>query len=215
MLTHVVWDWNGTLFDDVDCCVAVANQLLREFGLRQLDGVAGYHAKFRFPIVDYYRDLGFDTSKTGNFHAAAVRYIELYTAASSACALHDGAMATMTALRHAGVRQVLISASQRDNLAAQLAPFALEDLLDGVHGIDDIYAASKESIARGWLETEGLSADKVLFVGDSEHDFEIARAMGARCVLYSGGHHSRTHLESLGAPVIDDLRQVPGLVAAG
>jgi phosphoglycolate phosphatase len=91
VLTHVVWDWNGTLFDDVDCCVAVANQMLGEFGLRQLDGVAGYRAKFRFPIVDYYRDLGFDTTNTGNFHAAAVRYIELYTAASSACALHDGA----------------------------------------------------------------------------------------------------------------------------
>jgi phosphoglycolate phosphatase len=211
----VVWDWNGTLFDDVDCCLDVANQLLAEFGLPQLDGVAGYHAKFRFPIVDYYRDLGFDTSSTGNFHAAAARYIELYTAASRSCALHDGALAALTALQAAGVRQVLISASQRDNLAAQVAPFGLEGVLDGVHGIDDIYAASKEAIARGWLETEGLAPDTVLFVGDSEHDAEIARALGARCVLYSGGHHSRTHLESLGAPVIDDLREVPGLVAAG
>ncbi|MGV8848617.1 MAG: HAD family hydrolase [Propionibacteriaceae bacterium] len=215
MLTHVVWDWNGTLFDDVDCCVDVANQMLGEFGLPQLEGRAGYHAKFRFPIVDYYRDLGFDTSSTGNFHAAAVRYIELYTAASSSCGLHDGALATLTALRTAGVRQVLISASQRDNLAAQLAPFGLGGLLDGVHGIDDIYAASKQNIAHAWLESEGLSPDSVLFVGDSEHDAEIARALGARCVLYSGGHHSRTHLESLGAPVIDDLREVPGLVAAG
>jgi phosphoglycolate phosphatase len=211
----VVWDWNGTLFDDVDCCVDVANQLLGEFGLPLLDGVAGYHAKFRFPIVDYYRDLGFDTSTTGNFHAAAVRYIELYTAASRACGLHDGAVATLTALRHAGVRQVLISASQRDNLALQLAPFSLDGLLDGVHGIDDIYAASKEGITRGWLDTAGLSTDQVLFVGDSEHDAAIAQAVGARCVLYSGGHHSRAHLESLGAPVIDDLREVPALVAAG
>jgi phosphoglycolate phosphatase len=211
----VVWDWNGTLFDDVDCCLDVANQLLGEFGLPQLDGVAGYHAKFRFPIVDYYRDLGFDTSSTGNFHVAAARYIELYTAASGSCALHDGALAALTALQAAGVRQVLISASQRDNLAAQVAPFGLEGVLDGVHGIDDIYAASKEAIARGWLETECLAPDTVLFVGDSEHDAEIARALGARCVLYSGGHHSRTHLESLGAPVIDDLREVPGLVAAG
>jgi phosphoglycolate phosphatase len=215
VLTHVVWDWNGTLFDDVDCCVAVANQLLGEFGLTQFSGVADYHATFRFPIVDYYRDLGFDTSEDGNFHAAAARYIELYTAASATCRLHDGALETLTALRAAGVRQVLISASQRDNLAAQIAPFGLDGLLDGVHGIDDIYAASKQSIARDWIDAEELPADTVLFVGDSEHHADIAAALGARCVLYSGGHHARAHLATLGPPVIDDLREIAALVTAG
>lgn len=215
MLTHVAWDWNGTLLDDVRCCVDVANQLLDEYGLPRFGSVTDYHATFRFPIVDYYAELGFDTSVDGNFGAAAGRYIELYTAASRSCGLHDGAVAALTALHEAGVRQVVISASQRDNLAAQVSPFGLGHLLDGVHGIDDIYAASKEGIARHWLDAEGLSAADVLFVGDSEHDFEIAEALGARCVLYSGGHHSRTHLASLGAPVIDDLREVPGLVAAG
>ena len=62
MLTHVVWDWNGTLFDDLHTCVAVANQLLGEFDLPGLTGVDDYHAKFRFPIIEYYADLGFDTS---------------------------------------------------------------------------------------------------------------------------------------------------------
>ena len=213
MLTHVVWDWNGTLLDDLDACVAVANQLLAEFGLPALDGVVGYHAKFRFPIVEYYADLGFDTSASGNFEAAARRYMELYGAAAVHCGLHEGATEALAALRDAGVRQVVISASERDNLRVQLAPFGLDAYLDGVHGIDDIYAASKESLARRWLADEGLSGDQVLFVGDSEHDFEIAQAVGARCVLYSGGHHARHHLETLGVPVIDDLREVPGIVS--
>jgi phosphoglycolate phosphatase len=215
VLTHVVWDWNGTLLDDLHTCVAVANQLLGEYGLPALDGVIGYHAKFRFPIVEYYADLGFDTSSTGNFEAAAHRYLELYGAASVHCRLHDGAIEALAALHATGVRQVLISASERDNLRVQLAPFGLDAYLDGVHGIDDIYAASKESLARRWLTDEGLTGEQVLFVGDSEHDFEIARAVGARCLLYSGGHHARRHLESLGAPVIDDLREVPGIVARG
>ena len=213
MLTHVVWDWNGTLFDDLHCCVAVANQLLEEFGLPGLTSVADYHAKFRFPIIDYYADLGFDTSTVGNFQAAALRYMALYGEASAGCRLHEGAADALAAVHAAGVRQVLISASQQDNLRVQVAPFGLEPLLDGIHGIDDIYAASKESIARRWLHDEGLEGDSVLFVGDSEHDFEIAEAVGAHCVLFSGGHHARAHLESLGAPVIDDLRDVPRLAA--
>lgn len=213
VLTHVVWDWNGTLFDDLDACVAVANQLLGEFELPALDGVAGYHAKFRFPIVEYYADLGFDTSPEGNFDAAARRYLELYGAASAHCRLHEGAVATLAELHDAGVRQVVLSASEQQNLRVQLAPFGLEAYLDGAHGIDDIYAASKERLARRWLAEEGLSGDEVLFVGDSEHDFEIAQAVGARCVLFSGGHHARRHLASLGAPVVDDLRDVPGVMS--
>jgi phosphoglycolate phosphatase len=213
VVTHVVWDWNGTLLDDLHCSVDVANQLLGEFGLPVLDGVAGYQAKFRFPIVEYYADLGFDTSPGGNFEAAALRYLELYGLASVRCGLHDGAAEVLSALHDSGIRQVVVSASRQDNLLAQLAPFGLDPWLDGAHGIADIYAASKEGVARRWLAEEGIDAGDVLFVGDSEHDFEIAAAVGARCVLFSGGHHGRAHLATLGAPVVDDLREVPDFAA--
>jgi len=214
VLTHVVWDWNGTLFDDLATCVAVADTLLAEYGLPALNGIDDYRARFRFPVVDYYADLGFDTSPSGNFDAAARRYIELYGPAAADCALHDGAVETLAALHGSGVRQVLISASQHDNLVEQVTPFGLDEFLDGILGIEDIYAASKEALARRWLGEEGLRPSDVLFVGDSEHDFEIAHALGAACVLYSGGHHSRVRLESLGAPVVDDLRAVCRYVMA-
>lgn len=213
----MVWDWNGTLFDDLHCSVGVANQLLGEFGLPGFDGVPAYHATFRFPIVDYYTDLGFDTRPGGNFEAAARRYVELYAAASQACGLHDGAADTLASLHAGGVRQVVISASQQAHLRAQLNPFGLDRWLDAAHGLDDIYAHSKEGLARRWIADEAIDPGRVLFVGDSEHDFEIADAVGARCVLFSGGHHGRTRLEALGVPVVDHLADIERLVlgAAG
>lgn len=211
MTTHVVWDWNGTLLDDVDCAVAVVNQLLGEFGLPALDGVPAYRAVFRFPIVEYYADLGFDTGPGGNFVAAAHRYLELYGAASARCGLHAGATEALAELHAAGLRQVVVSASHQDNLLHQLAPFGLDRWLDGAHGLEDIYAASKADVARRWLRESGADPAQVLFVGDSEHDFEIADALGARCVLFGGGHHAPEHLASLGVPVIDDLTRVPEL----
>jgi len=214
-VTHVVWDWNGTLFDDVACSVEVANQLLGEFGLRRFVGLADYRATFRFPIVDYYADLGFDTGPGGNFVAAAHRFMELYRAAAPRCGLHAGATEALASLHVAGLRQVVISAAEHGHLAAQVGPFGLDRWLDGFHGIGDIYAASKEELARGWLAAEGVEARSVVFVGDSEHDFEIADAVGARCVLFSGGHHARPHLESLGAPVVDALAEVADLVTGG
>ncbi len=211
-ITHVIWDWNGTLFDDVGCSVGVANRLLEEFGLERLDGLAGYHATFRFPIVEYYADLGFDTSPTGNFEAAAHRYIQLYHEAAATCGLHAGASEVLGELHGRGVRQVVISASQQENLDRQMAPFALGRWLDGAHGLGDIYAASKEGIVQHWLRAEGVAASQVVMVGDSEHDFEIADAVGAHCVLYAGGHHARAHLAGLGVPVVDDLAAITALL---
>ena len=52
-----------------------------------------------------------------------------------------------------------------------------------------------------------------MMVGDSEHDFEVARALGVRCVLFSGGHQPREVLAATGAPVIDAL--VAAFASAG
>lgn len=208
MARYVVWDWNGTLLDDLSCAISVTNTMLTEFGLPLLGGVDDYRAKFRFPVVDYYTDLGFDTAEH-SFAAASRRYHELYLPAAGACGLHDGARDALAKLHRAGLGQMVISASQQDYLTAQLEPFCLEAWLDGALGIADIYAASKYALAERWLDGSGLSADEVLFVGDSQHDFEIAQTLGARCVLFSGGHQPRSLLASLGAPVVDSLRDVP------
>ncbi|MGC3993543.1 MAG: HAD hydrolase-like protein [Propionicimonas sp.] len=213
MATHVVWDWNGTLLDDLECCVSVTNRMLAEFGLPELVDVAAYQSVFRFPIIEYYADLGFDTAPGGNFDAAARRYLQLYSPAARACGLHAGARETLRTLHAAGIGQVIVSASEQTNLRTQLEPFGLDAWLDGAHGIEDIYAASKRAVAERWLHTASLDPADVLFVGDSEHDFDIADALGSTCVLYSGGHHARTHLAGLGVPVIDDLAEVTRFVA--
>ncbi len=48
-------------------------------------------------------------------------------------------------------------------------------------------------------------------VGDTDHDFEVAAALGIRCVLFAGGHQPREKLAATGAPVIEDLRQLLAL----
>ena len=45
-------------------------------------------------------------------------------------------------------------------------------------------------------------------IGDTEHDFEVASAIGLKPVLYSKGHNSRKILEKIGVPVIDNLMDV-------
>ena len=59
----ILWDWNGTLLDDVELCVDALNRLLVSFGYPQQYSLAEYREIFGFPIEDYYVRAGFDFSK--------------------------------------------------------------------------------------------------------------------------------------------------------
>ena len=50
----ILWDWNGTLLDDVDLCVDALNRLLAGFGYPQRYDHERYRAIFGFPIEEYY-----------------------------------------------------------------------------------------------------------------------------------------------------------------
>lgn len=49
-------------------------------------------------------------------------------------------------------------------------------------------------------------------IGDTQHDAEVAAAIGAKCVLYTGGHQSHALLEAACPHVIDDLALLPDLL---
>src|SRR4051812_17359014 len=52
-VTHLVWDWNGTLLDDLDLVVAATNAAFAVVGGPAV--TAEEHRRdFRRPIVDYY-----------------------------------------------------------------------------------------------------------------------------------------------------------------
>ncbi len=72
----IIWDFNGTLLDDVDICVQCMNVLLAERGLQKLD-FQRYREIFTFPVRDYYREAGFDFSEE-EFEIPAHQFIELY-----------------------------------------------------------------------------------------------------------------------------------------
>ena len=72
----VIWDWNGTLLDDVDACVQAINLLLEPRGLAPMTR-ARYHREFTFPVRRYYDTMGFDFSAE-TFDDVAVEYHQAY-----------------------------------------------------------------------------------------------------------------------------------------
>ena len=200
---HVVWDWNGTLLDDVWLCVDVLNAMLRERGLPTVSE-AYYREVFSFPVVNVYRKMGMNTAN-GNFEKMSVEYIDAYEARREECRLHDGAEAVLTSVRAAGIGQSILSAYRQDMLDSLIARMGLAPYFDHLAGNSNIFAASKVDYGRKLLAKIACPPDEVVMVGDTEHDFEVAKELGIRCILVSHGHNTAERLGRLGAPVVPSL----------
>ena len=58
-INTIIWDWNGTLLDDVDICIDIINELLSIRNQQPLTR-SRYREIFTFPVKDYYSKAGFD-----------------------------------------------------------------------------------------------------------------------------------------------------------
>ncbi len=209
-ITHVIWDWNGTLLDDAAYSLDLTDRLLRIFRLEPMGSLENYRERFGFPVIDYYGKLGFDRQI---FPEVAVIWMDAYMKNEASVPLHRDASETTERIRREGIRQVIVSASKLENLHRQLASRPFFGHFDPPRGLGDIYAGSKKDIALGWMADAGADPEKTLLVGDTLHDLEVARALGAKCVLVENGHQSASRLRAAGAVTVPDLKGLCALLS--
>ncbi len=103
-MKYVIWDWNGTLFDDLDFCLESINLLLQRHGLAPLPDIDAYKRVFRFPIREYYRDLGFQFDKTP-YEELACEYMDIIhdPGVQDRCRLQQEALYTLDCLQYLGL----------------------------------------------------------------------------------------------------------------
>ena len=210
--THIVWDFNGTLLNDIRAGIDAVNVMLSARGLATIDSVDAYRELFCFPIIKYYAKLGFDFEREDYYTVLAPEWVAMYLENYKHSTLTAGAVETLNALGEMGYVQTLLSATELQMLKGQVAELGLEQYFGEVCGLDNIHAGSKVDTAVAW---KAAHPDAVaLFVGDTIHDYEVASAVGADCVLYSGGHQSRAQLEACGCPIIEKLPDLIGYLSA-
>jgi phosphoglycolate phosphatase len=200
---HVIWDFNGTLVDDVQLVLNITNNILQERQLPLIDAER-YRQLFEFPVSKYYAKLGLPGDGEA-FRAVADVFAKNFESGMHDCSLRDDALPCIKALADKGTTSSLLSASRQASLVALTEQFQLTDIMTDICGIEDHYAHGKVDSGRRWLEETGRSPDELVMVGDTPHDFEVATALGASCILVSYGHTSREKLSSTGCPIADSL----------
>ena len=212
-MTHVFWDWNGTLLDDTQAAVDTLNAMLARRGGRPV-AMDYYRDHFAFPVRPFYESIGV-CLENEDWDALAREYHDTY--AEQPKRLNPEAVAALERAKAAGARQSVISALRQDLLEAALVECGVRGFFDYVYGVDNLDGRSKADRAKELFRrvaAEGDASD-VVVIGDALHDKEVADALGVRCVLCAQGSHAAWRLRAVaptGDTIMDalDIALAPG-----
>ena len=124
------------------------------------------------------------------------------------CGLRAGVTEVLGKFSASGTGQSVLSAYSQDFLTETVGHYGLSKYFTRLCGLDNIYAPSKVALGQKLMAELGHGRGETLLIGDTEHDLETARAIGADCVLLAGGHQSRERLERAGAVVLAGVAEL-------
>lgn len=199
--SHIIWDYNGTLLDDVWLCVKEMNKLLKIRNLPTLTK-RSYRNVFDFPVEAYYRKIGFNFQKEP-FSVVGTQFIIGYDKHKTEPSLHRGAVKTLQLINDAAVPQSVVSARDKDSLNFELKHHGIDHFFERIVGHHNHYADGKLLQTQHFLKAMNLTAADVLLVGDTAHDAAVADKLGCDCILMAHGHNTTARLQATGFVVVD------------
>ncbi len=203
---HIIWDWNGTIFNDIQLCVELINSVLKKRDLPQLT-IEQYRNIFTFPVRDYYAKAGLDLEKYP-FEELGKEWMDEYQKRRWEVKLFDQALRLLKKIYQYNIEQSILSAYKQDTLFELIDHFNLRKYFTHLIGLDHIYATSKLELGKELMDKIKYRKHEVLLIGDTVHDAEVAEEIGADCVLVAEGHQSKEKLKSCGVIVFDTLNDL-------
>lgn len=202
-IKQLIWDWNGTLLDDVRMCVNVMNGLLEKYSLPELT-CEKYKQVFDFPVKDYYAKLGFDFEVLP-FEKVGLEFMDGYFKELPNSPLFPEVPMYLNEFKSLNINQLVLSAMEHNALEDSLDAKGIRSYFSIVQGINNHLANGKVELAKGLIKSSGFSAEESLLIGDTVHDLHVAQSVGSPCVLIANGHFSKDRLLKEHDLVFDSL----------
>ncbi len=213
MTKHIVWDWNGTLFHDVDAAVAATNAAFQRCGLT-LEEISKerWRALYCRPVHVFYERLLGRALQDGEWERLDEAFHAEYRRHMLACGLTEGAAELLARWRDQGRTQSLLSMWRHTELVPFVDQLGLSGYFLRIDGLRGPAGGPKaEHLERHLAALDPDPAD-VALIGDSIDDARAAEHVGASCVLYSGGFHDPAVLAEAGVPVAHTLAEAVKLL---
>ncbi|MDI2131429.1 HAD family hydrolase [Yinghuangia seranimata] len=211
---HIVWDWNSTLFHDIDAVIAATNDSFAAYGLPAIT-MERYRELYCVPVPRFYEKITGRVPEPDEWAMLDATFQRSYAAHAVACGLTPGVDGLLADWQRAGRTQSILSLTAHDDLVPFVDRFAIKDFFVRVDGRVGPAGGGKAEHLQRHLAAMDADPAEVMVIGDAADDAYAAREVGASAVLYTGGSHARTSLERVGVPVVDSLAEAVALARGG
>lgn len=187
MFRNFIFDWSGTLVDDLGPVIEATNVVLGKYGIAAMDREA-FRRRFRLPYGEFYAEV-----------LPAVPLAELeghfrlaFAAAASPVTVLPHAREKLEWCRALGLRAFVLTSMDAAAFEEQLDTFGWRHHFEATYsGVLD-----KRLVIHRILTTHRLEPAHTAFVGDMTHDVETARHGGIASIAVLTGYN---HAEVLAA----------------
>ncbi|GIE83552.1 HAD family hydrolase [Actinoplanes regularis] len=199
---HLVWDWNGTLLDDLHLVVSSTNEAFATVGGRAVE--ADEHRRaFRRPVAEFYAEMLGRAVDAEEFGRLDRIFHDAYRLGLTDIALAADALA---AIKTWPGTQSLLSMWFHDELVPAVETYGLAGVFARIDGLrTEVGGDLKAGHLARHLAGLGVTGAEVVLIGDSLDDAAAADSVGAASVLYTGGFTDPVRLRESGRPVADSL----------
>jgi phosphoglycolate phosphatase len=186
----LLFDFDGTVADTLQCGLEILNAMAPEFGYRRLEDADLPRAR-DMRTRELMKFLGIPATRLPKIAKRGKQELnkrmdEIHPLAGMAGIVRD--------LHAAGFRLGILTSNSEENVAAFLKKFGLE-VFDFIYTSSKL--AGKARVIRRILREKKLKPGQVLFVGDEVRDIEAAQETGIHMAAVTWGYNSRDSLLSL------------------
>jgi phosphoglycolate phosphatase-like HAD superfamily hydrolase/ADP-ribose pyrophosphatase YjhB (NUDIX family) len=178
VIHNIIFDWSGTLVDDLPAVLKASNFVLAQAGKQEMT-LEEFRAEFSLPFTNFYQR---HTPHVPMPQLEAWFHASFREAQDSVCPLPH-ARDFLEFCRARKLRTFLLSTVHSDYFAAQCRVTGFDAFLDKPY--TDVW--DKREKIHAILAENHLRPDETLFVGDMQHDIETARHGGVHsCAVLTG-----------------------------
>ena len=183
---NFIFDWSGTLVDDLGPVLDSTNKVFNHFGKPSFTREK-FCSEFSLPFKNFYERFLPDISMP----ELELLYTKFFNESEEKVKLLEGSRDLLDVFKKLKVNTYLLSSIQKQHFENQAAELGLLNMFNRVY----TEALDKRDWISKLLKDNFLKKEETVFIGDMQHDIETAQFAGVYSVAVLTGYNSREMLE--------------------
>ena len=204
VIRNIIFDWSGTLVDDLPAVLKASNFVLTQAGKPPMS-LDEFRAEFQLPFTTFYDR---HTPQVPMAQLEQWFHAEFRQSQDSVVELPH-ARRFLEFCRARGLRTFLLSTIHADHFQAQCRSNGFDAFIDKPY--TDVW--DKREKIHDILRENHLRPDETLFIGDMEHDIAAAKHGGVHSCAVLTGYNTLEQLRTAGPDlIVEHLSELRGLL---